>query len=125
MASLLMKRLIVFTGRKNSHSFATSAKVAMNEFAQKRTNSATHHTGCKALQSTYMPHICNKFAQGKFYANSFFRPVICTKYISSLSASIDFFYLCFTTKATICNYFVFFLNSREIHASRAKILMFV
>ena len=29
-----------------------------------------HHTctGCKA-------HICNIFAQGKFYANSFFRPV--------------------------------------------------
>ena len=63
-----------------------------------KTSKFGHHhtcTGCKGLQSTYLQHICNKFAQGKFYANSFFRPVICTKYISSLSAPIDFFYLCF------------------------------
>ena len=56
-----------------SQSFATSAKVAMAEFAQKRANSAitTLALGAKLCKA----HTCNIFAQGKFDANSFFRPV--------------------------------------------------
>ena len=45
----------------------------MNEFAQKRANSAniTLALGAKLCKA----HICNIFPQGKFYANLFFRPV--------------------------------------------------
>ena len=49
------------------------AKVAMAEFAQKRANLAitTLALGAKQCKA----HTCNIFAQGKFDANSFFRPV--------------------------------------------------
>ena len=45
----------------------------MAEFAQKRANSAitTLALGAKLCKA----HTCNIFAQGKFDANSFFRPV--------------------------------------------------
>ena len=46
----------------------------MAEFAQKRANSAitTLSLGAKLCKA----HTCNIFAQGKFDANSFFRPVL-------------------------------------------------
>ena len=46
----------------------------MAEFAQKRANSAitTLALGAKLCKA----HTCNIFAQGKFDANSFFRPVL-------------------------------------------------
>ena len=57
----------------NLQSFATSTKVAMAKFAQKRANSAIAPLAlCAKL---YKAHTCNIFAQGKFDANSFFRPV--------------------------------------------------
>ena len=45
----------------------------MTEFAQKRANLAitTFALGAKLCKV----HICNIIAQGKFYANSFLRPV--------------------------------------------------
>ena len=57
----------------NLQSFATSAKVAMGEFAQKRANSpiATFALVAKLCKS----HSCNIFAPGKFGANSIFHPV--------------------------------------------------
>ena len=57
----------------NLQSFATSAKVAIAEFARFCANSAIATFALVAKLCKF--HICNIFAQGKFDANSFFRPV--------------------------------------------------
>ena len=66
----------------NLQSFATSAKVAMVEFARFCANSAIATFALVAKLCKF--HICNIFAPGKFDANSFFRPVIFTKLMRPL-----------------------------------------
>ena len=47
-------------------SFARSASVVMAEFARFCANSAIATFGCKALQISYLRHICTRQIWGKF-----------------------------------------------------------